>query len=108
MDPPINLVNDVLEVAANVLRQMPLADLGKLEIHVKGFSHIQKSLDITDMGFRDVIRACCMLVNKALRRPEDDGLNGPGGLLVQSDDRPKLDESRIGWSPIVESGKLVV
>ncbi|PBK63136.1 hypothetical protein ARMSODRAFT_543502 [Armillaria solidipes] len=80
--PPINLVNDVLEVAANILRQMPLADLEKLEIHVKGFLHIQNALDITDTGFREVIRASCMIVNKALRRPEDDGLNGPGGLLA--------------------------
>ncbi|SJL10586.1 uncharacterized protein ARMOST_13974 [Armillaria ostoyae] len=81
-DPPINLVNDALEAAANCLRQMPLADLEKLEIHVKGFLHIQNALDITDTGFREVIRASCMIVNKALRRPADDGLNGPSGLLA--------------------------
>ncbi|PBK80875.1 hypothetical protein ARMGADRAFT_1039780 [Armillaria gallica] len=94
-DPPINLVNDVLEVVANILRQMPLADLEKLEIHVKGFLHIQKSLDITDMGFRDVIRACCMIVNKALRRPED--------MVLM--DRVAYSYSQIGWSPIIESEK---
>ncbi|KAK0194564.1 hypothetical protein F5146DRAFT_1185410 [Armillaria mellea] len=78
VDPPVNLVNAILEDAAECLRQMPLADLEKLEIHVKGFLHVQNALDITDMGFRELIRVCCTIVNRALRRPGDLQVNRVG------------------------------
>ncbi|KAK0484572.1 hypothetical protein IW261DRAFT_1416516 [Armillaria novae-zelandiae] len=74
-DPPTVLVDDTLERGALCLRRMPLADLERLEVHVKGFLHVQNALRITDRGFHEVIRACCVVVNRALRRPEDDGLN---------------------------------
>ncbi|KAK0484573.1 hypothetical protein IW261DRAFT_1560225 [Armillaria novae-zelandiae] len=75
-DPPTVLVDDILERGALCLRRMPLGDLERLEVHVKGFLHVQNTLHISDMGFHEVIRACCVVVNRALRKPEDDGLNG--------------------------------
>ncbi|KAK0224009.1 hypothetical protein IW262DRAFT_1295675 [Armillaria fumosa] len=50
-DPPTIFDDDGLESSARCLRQMPLADLEKLEIHVNGFLHVQNALAITDMGF---------------------------------------------------------
>ncbi|KAK0484574.1 hypothetical protein IW261DRAFT_1560226 [Armillaria novae-zelandiae] len=73
---PPTIPFDDLEYAAFCLRRMPPADLEKLEIHVKGFLHVQNALHITDMGFREIIWTCCIIVSRALRKPEDDDLNG--------------------------------
>ncbi|KAK0219714.1 hypothetical protein EDD85DRAFT_337803 [Armillaria nabsnona] len=60
--PPAIIADNILEEIAMSLTQK---ELDLLETHVQGFSYTQLSLDITDLGFQEVISTTCTIVNKA-------------------------------------------
>ncbi|PBK63122.1 hypothetical protein ARMSODRAFT_963318 [Armillaria solidipes] len=60
--PPAIIADNILEDIAMCLTQ---EELEFLETHVQGFSYIQLSLDITDLGFGEVMSTVCTIVNKA-------------------------------------------
>ncbi|KAK0451923.1 hypothetical protein EV421DRAFT_1073353 [Armillaria borealis] len=60
--PPAIIADNILEDIAMCLTQ---EELELLATHVQGFSYTQLSLDITDLGFQEVISTACTIVNKA-------------------------------------------
>ncbi|KAK0484564.1 hypothetical protein IW261DRAFT_1457427 [Armillaria novae-zelandiae] len=60
--PPAMIADNILEDIAMCLT---LEDLELLETHIQGFSYTQLSVDITDLGFQEVISTACTIVNKS-------------------------------------------
>ncbi|KAK0498943.1 hypothetical protein EDD18DRAFT_1330178 [Armillaria luteobubalina] len=60
--PPAMIADDILEDIAMCLTQ---EELELLETNIQGFSYTQLSLDISDLGFQEVVSAACTIVNKA-------------------------------------------
>ncbi|KAK0498939.1 hypothetical protein EDD18DRAFT_1350377 [Armillaria luteobubalina] len=60
--PPAMIADDILEDIAMCLTQ---EELELLESHIQGFTYTQLSLDISDLGFQEVILTACTIVNKA-------------------------------------------
>ncbi|KAK0468996.1 uncharacterized protein EV420DRAFT_1397 [Desarmillaria tabescens] len=64
--PPTIIADDVLEVVARrLMEHITPKQLESLKIHVEGFSHIWLSLNITDLGFQEVVLTSLEIVNKA-------------------------------------------
>ncbi|KAK0224034.1 hypothetical protein IW262DRAFT_1459076 [Armillaria fumosa] len=56
------IADDILEDIAMCLTQ---EELKLLETHIQGFSYTRLSLDITDLGFQEIISTACTIINKA-------------------------------------------